>query len=442
MNKIMSNLVPLQSKAVQQMINYETFFRNIKIKPTEANPSTMTNSGMIYGSRGCGKKFCVFELVKVKPQAEQFSVDTILYKKLNKFPIEICDTITDYIKDSEDYYVELNTSKDKRHFVNTTLVVIQETEEILWKRIHDKYFPDIKIKFVSSKNGMKKLIKKKFACVEKYDMIFLTEFDYEYLNVSSKYLKDFRFNRVVFSGLTRITYAPESNFTWAFVRSELTRFGSISGLSRRSLPVSMHDKRIIWSKLTSNLDIHRSLLDASSVKIDLTPDVPTRLHVQQIQTPSDYSLERMVIKYKACEELSKHNWTCPDKYYLIVSYRIKNSWITNKSLKNCYVIDDYKGFDKDEFLKSGKRIIFATSAQISQRSDLNLDFITDIFFLYYGIYGPLLSTKLLSRCLCFSAIPSRSLSLTIFSPVKLQNASIEHFVSKIHHNLILSLSEM
>ena len=334
------NLLPEQTELVQKLIkNENTFFSDTIFS---------SDNGIIYGSRGSGKKICVLELIKQKPSVHISNYFKRLYSIFSSvcestLPEDIFQLICDFTLGNDKYFFNLHLNSFSAEFINTTLIVSNKIDKHIWYNLYKKYYKKhYKAHIINYNYQVNHLIRNNFQSVHNKDLLLISQEHFNYLNKKTNDLSGYCFNRVVFSNMNIFRYpiplCPSANFVWCFIRCSKYYKHFFYSLPTSKSPKS----RLIWSYMQQgNSNIFYNL------SLELTLSKKLRLWFEQ------HRVHKNILK--PLNSILRKSDSC--SIYLCLSLSIKKEWVTNNYFSNAsYVLDKNKPFNKDKFLKKNKKI--------------------------------------------------------------------------------------
>lgn len=357
-----------QKKTIKKLVARET---NIEVLP-----NVLSDMSIFYSKAGKGKKICIMELIKRKKIVNSFKNNSIqnAIEELTTLSSDIASLISDFTFNGPNKNYNLTPEKENDIRIDTNIIVIKDLSDHIWKDIHNKFFKkDLKITFVKNSKDLDKISANNFKKANKYDIVFIrnsifpkfVDRDGKYKNYSSDFT--FRFNRVIFSDVDKLNecYCPVANFTWC-----LTNDKSIYGLDLDVVFFPYFNNRHIWDN--TSYYYNDSFYKDNNVMLS-DEEEENNITLKAIITKAQ-TRKKIKAVSKGIKEAHSDNEN--NNIYLIVENKFiaRNSWDT----KITKIIKEKYRFNSKKFLESGRNSIVVTKDILCSRTDLNLNFITDI----------------------------------------------------------------
>lgn len=407
-----------------------------KLEKREENLKAYTNvladTSIFYGKTKRGKKVCIMELIKRNRAVKQYKIEDIeksIYNNTN-LPKVITSLISEFIYDGgTSKYYNLTLKKDNDVKINTNIIVIKELNDHVWKDIHKKFFKqDLKITFVKNNSDIDKISANNFKKANKYDIVFIRDNIFSNFYKNDKYNNgyyntSFRFNRVIFSNIDKlkpIKSCPLADFTWC-ITSDLDTYTLEN--DQDIYPVSK--RSTIWNNsFNYDKDFYKQanviISDIEYVHVDL------RISIEHLNRDKYVSTAKMLKEaYNDPVNNKKFLVIVGSKYY---NYLKTDVWYS----KSTKTISENHRFDEDKFLQSCKNSIVVKNLDLANRTDLNLNCITDIILLdpISSFCSITFGKKYIERCIKINKT-SQILKLTIISHKHELKESINEIKKKI-----------
>ena len=407
----MITLTENQKNFVNELIDAETTFLH-------GDRKALADNGLIYGGINAGKKVCTFELIAQKPKTEKYDLNKLVLENTPLFE-DLIDIVVDYAVD-DDMLISsqkrmCTTDEGNRHFVDTTLIVVNTHMELRnWKEIYNTTFKKrLKAKFITNKKQLEKLTKNYYSLAKRYDAVVITQPMWNKLFLHYKYAGyheyvQFVWNRVVFGkhDLFNISHCPEANFTWCFTNRKESHRDAKFELNY--LPHT--DRKTCWNYSYRDYKEHRRTFTRCLVNND-TFDVSYRF----IRDNRQNSQPRVLTDFIQDIEMDI------ERKFLFVIDRDEKVTSTRYCDNYEYIrVSDNQRFNKGKFLDNMYYYLFATPEQLQTRSDLSLDFITDIIWVHnqrnHDIeFKHTEFDKCIERCITYDRDPSLDLNVYVIA---------------------------